>query len=264
VSGGSGIVYGGGGSGTSTGLGNMNGAVLVPPTVTVTAVPMECYYLREFIKYGANNDPVEVKKLQIFLNVFEGAHLDVSGFYDLATFNATVAFQNKYKTNVLDPWGGTTPGFVYLTTRKQVNEIYCQTAFPLDGNQTMEVNAWRAMMESLREQGISVPQQGGEVLGAATAEANAAQNEELASSTQTQNENVASGTEKILPVTNRGAFANMLGSAYSSISGDIASNWFTLLIYLLLIPAAWYAIILSKTMEEEEESDADAAKEEKK
>ena len=125
-------------------------------------LPDKCLYLREFVKperllkkYGPNN-PVEVKKLQVFLNEFEGAKLLVTGIYDRVTEDKTSAFQEKYKVDILDPWGKTSTGFVYLTTRKKVNEIYCKAAFPLDGNQNAEVAAFRALQESLKKNNIVV------------------------------------------------------------------------------------------------------------
>ncbi len=117
-------------------------------------------YLFEFIRFGENNNPVEVRKLQTFLNDFEEAGLEVNGIYDLATFNAVVAFQNKYAGDVLSPWGleGDT-GYVYLTTRKKINEIYCnfQLPFPLTGEQQAEVDAFRALLESLEATGQPLP-----------------------------------------------------------------------------------------------------------
>ncbi|MFA6565660.1 MAG: PKD domain-containing protein, partial [Candidatus Paceibacterota bacterium] len=228
----------------------------------LTLAPSECYYLREFIKYGANNNPIEVKKLQVFLNEFEGAKLDVTGFYDLASWNAVTLFQNKYKTNVLDPWGNTPLGYVYLTTRKQVNEIYCRAAFPLDANQTTEVNAYRALMESLRAQGIVSPE--GTVLGASdntSTEIASVSSEQADIGTTTA---AKTETGKTPSVTNRGAFTNMLGSAYGSVAGTVSSNWLSLLLLLILIPTGVYAVKLyreeepiSKIFDEGKEEPAD-------
>ena len=62
-------------------------------------------YLFEFIRFGSDNNPEEVRKLQVFLNDFEGFDLEVNGVYDIPTFEAVEAFQNKYSGDVLNPWG---------------------------------------------------------------------------------------------------------------------------------------------------------------
>ncbi len=84
-------------------------------------------YLLKYIKAGRNNDPVEVRKLQDFLHTYEGfTSLKVTGVYDAATERAVVAFQKKYQADVLGPWNiddGT--GYVYKTTLKKINELYC-------------------------------------------------------------------------------------------------------------------------------------------
>jgi len=58
----------------------------------------------------------------------------------------------------LEPWGHTGPtGYVYILTLKKINEIYCQRLFPLNEAQVNEIIAFRALLESLRAQGI-IPQ----------------------------------------------------------------------------------------------------------
>lgn len=83
-------------------------------------------FLTAFIREGKENDTDQVKRLQRFLRDFEGAAVSETGTYDAATIAAVRAFQTKYAADILTPWGikGST-GFVYLTTRKKVNEIYC-------------------------------------------------------------------------------------------------------------------------------------------
>ncbi len=117
--------------------------------------PAQCNYLLEYLKIGQNNNPVEVRKLQVFLRDYEGfGNLAVSGFFDQATFDAVSVFQKKYGSDVLTPWGHEdSTGYVYITTKKKVNEIYCQKAFPLTDSQTQEINAFRNMLENLKAQG---------------------------------------------------------------------------------------------------------------
>ena len=80
--------------------------------------------------------------------------------YDRLTFDAVVRFQNKYNGDVLSPWGlQTDTGYVYLTTRKKINEIYCnfQLQFPLTPEQELEVNQFRALLEELQASGQPLP-----------------------------------------------------------------------------------------------------------
>ena len=121
-------------------------------------------YLFEFIKINDVNNPEEVRKLQIFLNDFEGFNLDVTGIYNQITYDAVVEFQNKYGNDVLSPWGlESDTGYVYLTTRKKINEIYCkfEIPFPLTLDQQTEVEAFKTLLESLEAQGLPLPATGG-------------------------------------------------------------------------------------------------------
>jgi len=97
-------------------------------TTTTITTPAVCkLFLLKFIKLGADNDPVEVLKLQAFLRVFEGRDdVPLSGFYDLVTYNAVKDFQKKYGLDVLNPWGiGDSTGYVFITTTLKINYIYC-------------------------------------------------------------------------------------------------------------------------------------------
>jgi len=119
--------------------------------VTISEAPKECNYLLEYLKYGANNNPVEVRKLQVFLRNFEGfTNLEITGFFDLTTFNAVSQFQQKYFDLVLAPWGHDKPtGYVYITTKKRVNEIYCAREFALTDAQKQEIQTFKAYLASL-------------------------------------------------------------------------------------------------------------------
>jgi hypothetical protein len=130
-------------------------SVFATPNVEVTSA--ECFYLHNYMRKDFNNNRVEVLKLQGFLINFEG-HNEVSltGVFDQATFNAVSAFQVKYSSDVLEPWGYTGPtGYAYILTLKKINEIYCQRIFPLNQSQLNEIVAYRALLESLRGDQIS-------------------------------------------------------------------------------------------------------------
>ncbi len=91
-------------------------------------------FLTDFLKFGANNNTEQVNRLQMFFKEFEGMDVAQTGIFDAATLSAVHAFQAKYMGDVMGPWGASrTTGYVYLTTRKKVNELYCKGTeqFPL-------------------------------------------------------------------------------------------------------------------------------------
>jgi len=77
-----------------------------------------------------NNDEKIVKKLQRFLKEYENfKEVEETGNYDKTTYNAVIKFQEKYSEDILKPWSiekGT--GYVYLTTSKKINNLYCEKA----------------------------------------------------------------------------------------------------------------------------------------
>jgi peptidoglycan hydrolase-like protein with peptidoglycan-binding domain len=84
--------------------------------------------------------------LQVFLNTFTSSTVPISGVFDLTSERAVRQFQQEHKSEILDPWGLTRPsGYVYYTTQKKVNELYCdkKVTFPLSSEQTAEVNQFR-------------------------------------------------------------------------------------------------------------------------
>ncbi|MCA9355788.1 peptidoglycan-binding protein [Candidatus Kaiserbacteria bacterium] len=90
-----------------------------------------CPFLTGYMQMGANNDPEEVKKLQMFLNIFVAPN-PVTGVFGKITDANVRAFQAKYQAEVLDPWfiKGIVPhnkptGFVYKTTLWKINSIVC-------------------------------------------------------------------------------------------------------------------------------------------
>lgn len=103
-------------------------------------------YLTKYMRYGANNDPTEVQKLQTFLNTELGRSLAVSGYFDRATEQAVRDFQIIHRDEILIPWGLTRDsGYVYYTTQKKINEIMCggMKNFPLAATQLDEINTFR-------------------------------------------------------------------------------------------------------------------------
>ncbi|MBI4136347.1 MAG: peptidoglycan-binding protein [Candidatus Vogelbacteria bacterium] len=112
----------GGGGGSSGGSGG--GRIITPPASRLQTCPV---YLQKYIKFGLANDPIEVRKLQMFLRDFEGFEVPVSGFYDSITFEAVKQFQLRYREAILKPWGIDYPtGYVYITTTLAINNLYCE------------------------------------------------------------------------------------------------------------------------------------------
>lgn len=131
----------------------------------VEMIETECVLLHHYLKKDFNNDPIEVLKLQAFLINFERHHdVSLTGVFDQTTLEAVSAFQMKYFKDILEPWGrigGT--GYVYITTQKKINEIYCQHPLPLSDAQKQEIDARKTfreiedvkVIESPEEVGIS-------------------------------------------------------------------------------------------------------------
>ncbi|HWA32328.1 MAG TPA: peptidoglycan-binding protein, partial [Candidatus Paceibacterota bacterium] len=85
-------------------------------------------YVDHYLRKGYQNDPATVTKLQQFLDTYENAGIPVTGIFDQATEDALKAFQEKYASLILAPWGETNPtGIFYLTTQTVVNNLMCPT-----------------------------------------------------------------------------------------------------------------------------------------
>ncbi len=126
-----------------------------------TVIGGSCEYLKEYLRIGYNNNPTEVLKLQLFLKNFEGfANISTSGFFDEVTDRSVRIFQDRYAADILTPWNlpGNT-GYVYYTTKKKINEIYCQREFPLTPAQLAEIAEFRELIRR-----IGAPVSGGETV----------------------------------------------------------------------------------------------------
>ena len=127
-------------------IGEVKGVTDSPDPIP-TPIPTECNYLLEYIKLGADNNPVEVEKLERFLNEFEGESLEVNGIYGQGDFDAVSRFQEKYLKDVLSPWShNSSTGYVYITTKKKINELYCEREFPLTPDQEAEIARFSAIL----------------------------------------------------------------------------------------------------------------------
>ncbi len=116
----------------------------------------QCEYLIDYLRIDFANNPVEVIKLQLFLQMIEGeSALAVTGIFDQATHDAVGRFQEKYFGDILAPWGhDDSTGYVYILTKKKINEIVCQTLYALTPDQEVEIAQFRAFLGALSFQGI--------------------------------------------------------------------------------------------------------------
>ncbi len=164
------VGYGGGGGGSGSGSGSgsgggngpivgslggfFGGQVLGISTTSnsvgqgnTTQYGANCsQYLTSFIKPGARNDAEQVKRLQYVLGTLEHLTVGTAGVYDAQTIAATKVFQLRYANRILAPWGLSQPtGNVFLTTRRVVNEIYCNgKPFPLTAEEQAQIDRFTA------------------------------------------------------------------------------------------------------------------------
>jgi len=129
---------GGGGGGGSCGPGfafnpvtlkcDPVGQVLGASTSAGQVLGLSCgLYMDQHLRKGSpKNNPVEVVKLQAFLNKHGFGSSVPTGIFDDRTVAAVKAFQSKYGDQILKPWNLTAPtGIVYLTTIRQINLLEC-------------------------------------------------------------------------------------------------------------------------------------------
>jgi len=132
-----------GGSGGGSGFFSGSGPMPINPVLTISPIA-NCSYLTTYLKFGGNNNPGEVTKLQTFLKNIENIDVDINGQFDQKTLDAVKAFQAKYVNDTMVPWGVTTPsGEVFYTTQKKVNEIYCRTNLTLSAGQLATIEAYK-------------------------------------------------------------------------------------------------------------------------
>jgi hypothetical protein len=136
-----------------------NGIVLGYNTTALTGPEAVCpagNYLLAFLRYGADNNPEEVRKLQNYLNSYEGTNLEVTGEFDEATEQAVKDMQVRHSDQILAPWGVTEPtGFVYITTSAYINKVTCEIG--VKDTNTDVLNGNSTTTEGLIGQSTSTP-----------------------------------------------------------------------------------------------------------
>lgn len=149
-----------------TNLGNAVDSPIASVDIEVTgdiAVGVACEpLLTTYIKYGSDsNNRTEVGKLQYFLRSVEGhSEIAVTNEYDEVTHEAVHSFQEKYGADILEPWGmSKTSGYVYYTTQKKVNELWCADLdFSLTERQQSEINSYKQRVETYETLELPLPE----------------------------------------------------------------------------------------------------------
>jgi hypothetical protein len=122
-------------SGSSSGT-RISLQAATPQGLVLGASTDSCPFLVDYLQMGAADDEMEVMKLQLFLNIFKdlfgGTANPITGTFGATTDVNVKAFQERYRSEILDPWFnlGIVPhnratGFVYKTTLWKINDIVC-------------------------------------------------------------------------------------------------------------------------------------------
>ena len=135
---------GGSSRGSSSGSNNLVAFTGINPMV-LGATTTSCPLITDYLKFGGSNDPIQVTKLQIFLNASEKAGISVNGTFDQKTEDAVKDFQKKYMTDILGPWDATrATGFVFITTQNKINQLACSEPISLTAEEVAIINAFKA------------------------------------------------------------------------------------------------------------------------
>ena len=123
---------------TPTPTGSVLGAATSTPDVIVVPIntssdTSSCpLYITDYLKFGAKNNPEQVKKLQQYLNDKIGSKLPITGYFGPLTLKAVKNLHALYADQILKPWvdqgvvaklGPT--GYVYITTKWFINSQLC-------------------------------------------------------------------------------------------------------------------------------------------
>jgi len=148
------------------------------------------------------------------LKIFEGFNdLETTGFFDQKTFDYVSIFQEKYSGDVLETWGLTgSTGYVYITTKKKINEIFCKREFSLTSDQRVEIDSFRGLLRQVVESGVPalvLPEVG------------------VAPETEQGNQEIAVNVKEEIPsagINQQRGLIGRLGNALGAASGFISKN----------------------------------------
>ncbi len=188
-----------------TNLGNRVDSPVASVQIEVTEgelAPEACdQLLYTYIRRGYDNDVNEVSKLQYFLNSHEGeSTLEMTGFFGEQTEAAVHRFQSKYASEVLTPWGiESSTGYVYYTTQKKVNEIWCgDLDYSFSDEQLAEIASFKNRVRAYEAAGIELPEEDLRRVGQAPADVS---NALAVAETPTLDDEELSGSDQVANVT---------------------------------------------------------------
>lgn len=151
-SGGSPVITGGSSGSTSSSGSSIGGGSIV---VGISASTSTCPLISSYMKMGIVNNSADVAKLQGFLKNNQGLNVAVTGIFDTKTEAAVEAFQKKYLSDILGPWGATkATGAVYITTLKKINQLACAQPLSLSAAEISIINAYKAKVANTQ---VSAP-----------------------------------------------------------------------------------------------------------
>ena len=137
--------FGGSSSGGSyLGFPNSGGSIGSAQAPVATAF-VSCPLMTSPLKYGGQNDPLLVSKLQIFLKDSQNRNVAVTGIFDKQTEDAVDIFQERYVNDVMAPWGTKqSSGYVYITTLKKINQLACDQPLTLSASEQAIIDDFKA------------------------------------------------------------------------------------------------------------------------
>lgn len=114
-------------------------AMAEPQPLVFGAATSQCGMLvSDYMRMGTTNDPIQVRWLQFFLVGQGYFDVAVTGVFDEATDSAVRAFQERYRSDILDPWVtagiltvSNPSGWVYQLTRHKINNMVCPGSEPV-------------------------------------------------------------------------------------------------------------------------------------
>ncbi|PSO46618.1 MAG: hypothetical protein BRC24_01040, partial [Parcubacteria group bacterium SW_4_46_8] len=118
----------------------------------------QCTYITDNLRIDFTNDQEQVLRLQAFLKAYAYDYVELTGSFDESTLQAVRAFQARHADDILSPWGyesDEATGYVYITTRQKINEIYCNEDVQLTSEQTAEIQQYRNKLSRWRQEGAS-------------------------------------------------------------------------------------------------------------